>query len=554
MPRQLSLLAASLVALLTFGAPLAAAQEQTVCTITVNSPNEKEAFRAHLPKAKYRFVELVERGRPDWLASACRASVSCDVLIISAHFDGGDTFFSDRMDARESLTVTELERVSCSGSCPSLFSRLKEVYVFGCNTLNPEPQSGASAEIVRSLVREGHSPQEAQRELHALKAAHGESSRDRMRQIFNDVPVIYGFSASAPMGPIGGATLERFFRADGARDVGQGRASSRLLGYFSPFGMAVAQGITAQDPGIQSRVDMCQFADERLTTATKLSFVHELLQQHVGEARLQLDRIQRLTATLDETTRREPAVAAVLKDIARDEDARERFLDYARQADQPAAQVRMLNVARDVGWLSEEERHDELSAMLREVQARMPLGVPEVNFVCTLNEDRQLDGAINRRIAPASLADDAAHAAVRACLGSAEDRARTLQGLLSTDEAHVRIAQAYVRYRPITDPMELRRFAQGIAGMPPGNAQVGALEALARHYVSDREVLEALTRLYAQTSSWAVQSAIAGILIRSDRGAIASTDLLRTVQERRLPAPAGQHEMIDALIHLLQAS
>ena len=67
------------------------------------------------------------------------------------------------------MTVTELERVSCSDSCPTLFSRLKEVYLFGCNTLNPEPQSGASAEIVRSLVREGHSIKEAKRQLDSLE-------------------------------------------------------------------------------------------------------------------------------------------------------------------------------------------------------------------------------------------------------------------------------------------------------------------------------------------------------------------------------------------------
>jgi hypothetical protein len=42
-----------------------------VCTITVNSPDEKETFRRHLPPGDYRFVELVERGRTDWLASAC---------------------------------------------------------------------------------------------------------------------------------------------------------------------------------------------------------------------------------------------------------------------------------------------------------------------------------------------------------------------------------------------------------------------------------------------------------------------------------------------------
>ena len=87
------------------------------------------------------------------------------MLVISGHYDGGNEFFSDQLEAREFLPVDELERVSCSDSCPGLFSHLKEVYLFGCNTLNPEPQSSASAEIVRSLVREGHSPKEAERQL-----------------------------------------------------------------------------------------------------------------------------------------------------------------------------------------------------------------------------------------------------------------------------------------------------------------------------------------------------------------------------------------------------
>jgi hypothetical protein len=35
---------------------------------------------------------------------------------------------------------------------------LKEVYLFGCNTLNAEAMRSASAEIARSLVRSGQSP------------------------------------------------------------------------------------------------------------------------------------------------------------------------------------------------------------------------------------------------------------------------------------------------------------------------------------------------------------------------------------------------------------
>jgi hypothetical protein len=534
-------------------APFAAAQKQTVCTITVNSADEKEAFRRYLPEAKYQFVELVESGRPDWLASACHASVACDMLIISAHYDGANEFFSDRLESRDGLTVAELERVSCSDSCPSLFSRLKEVYLFGCNTLNPEPQSGASAEVVRSLVREGHSPKEAKRQLQSLNAAYGESSRDRMRQIFNDVPVIYGFPSTAPVGPVAGATLNRYFRATGDGDVAQSRPSHRLLGAFSPFGLAVTQGVTDDELHAQSRADMCRFADERLSTATKLAFVHELLQRHVGEARLQLDRIQRLTTTLDDSMRQIPAVAQELEDIARDTSARERFLDYARGAEQPPVRVRLVNLAHDVGWLTAEERREELAQMLRELQARTTVGVAEVNLACNLNEERVLDGAFSWRVAPGSLADDASHAAVRSCLGSAEDRARTLQGLLSANEADVQIAQAYLRHRPITDAAELRRVAAAITRMEPSDAQVRALEVLARHYVADRDVLDMLIGLFSQTPSFEVQSAIAGILIRADRRSIASPQLLRTLVEMRRKAPPGGDDMIDALIGRLQS-
>ena len=538
-------------AALPLSTPFAAAEVQTVCTITVNSADEKEAFRRYLPAAKYKFVELVERDRPDWLASACQAGVSCDVLIISGHYDGGNEFFSDRLETREFLPVDELERVSCSDSCPGLFSKLKEVHLFGCNTLNPDPQSSASAEVVRSLVREGRSPKEAKRQLQSLNAAHGESSRDRMRQVFKDVPVIYGFSSVAPLGPIAASPLSRYFRASGASEIGSGHPSGRLLGYFAPCAMAATQGMTDKDPHADARRDMCQFADERLSEATKLAFVHQLLQRHMGEARLYLDRIQRFTSALDEPTRQTPAVAQALNDIARDVAARARVLGLARAAEQPEVRVRLVNLARDLGWLSEDERWDELALMLGELQARTTVGVAEVGLACNLNQARDLDGAFNRRVSPGSAADDVAHAAVRACLGSSEGHARTLQGLVSPNEADVQIAQAYLRHRPITDADELRRVAAGIVGMSPSDAQVRALEALGRHYLSDREILDMLTRLFAGTSSGSVQAAIAGILIRADRRSIASTQLLHTLVENRRRSPASDN-MIDALIRRLQ--
>src|SRR5512139_1467755 len=217
----------------------AIAAPRTVCTITVNSPDEKETLRRRLPEGDYRFVELVEHGRPDWLAAACRSGVRCDALVISGHFDGGTEFYTDRLEQRESLPVDEMRRAACSETCPGVFSQVREVYLFGCNTLNADGLTGAAGEVARGLVRAGAAPADAERIARALNDRHRESNRDRMRQIFKDVPVIYGFSSKAPLGPSAAAALERWLQASPSREIGSGRADAKLLGLFAPASMTV---------------------------------------------------------------------------------------------------------------------------------------------------------------------------------------------------------------------------------------------------------------------------------------------------------------------------
>jgi hypothetical protein len=526
------------------------ADKQTVCTITVNSADEKESFRRHLSADKYQFVELVERDRPDWLESACRTGIRCDVLVISGHYDGGNEFFSDRLEAREFLPVAEMERVSCSDSCPGLFSKLKEVYLFGCNTLNPDAQRSASAEVVRSLVREGKSPGEAARIASALNARHGESSRDRMRQVFKDVPVIYGFSSVAPLGPTAAATLNRYFQTTGNGEIGSGRASSRMLAQFAPHAMAVTRGITNADPHAGTRRDVCQFADDRLSNAQKLGFVHSLLRRQTAEARMFLDRLERHAATLDDAARQPPDVAAALAAIAADGEARDRFLEFARDADAPAVRARMFSLAGSFGWLSADERRAEVVRMMGDLLSRNAVGAAEVDLACTLNKDGDLDVA-SQRLPPPAADDGVAQAAVRACLGSAEGHARTLEGLVSSTEADVRVAQTYLRHHPIDDVDELREITERVAQMNGAAAQVRALEALGRHRMSDPQSLESLARLYRVAQTWNVQTAIAGILIRADYSSLKHPEFVRTLQEHRRKSPHGD-DMIDALIRRLQ--
>src|SRR5438046_1189636 len=76
-----------------------------------------------------------------------------------------------------------------------------------------------AAELGRRRVRSGHAQADAQRLSRALAVRHGESSRDRMRQVFKDVPAIYGFSGVAPLGPTAGSLLHRYFQTSGTGDI-----------------------------------------------------------------------------------------------------------------------------------------------------------------------------------------------------------------------------------------------------------------------------------------------------------------------------------------------
>jgi hypothetical protein len=529
------------------------ADKKTVCTITVNSSDEKDIFRRNLSRDEFQFVELVESGRPDWLESACRKGVRCDVLLISGHFDGGTEFYSDRLDAREYLPVGEMERVSCSDSCPGLFSQLKEVYLFGCNTLNVEAMRSASAEIARSLVRSGHSQSDAERLSRVLNERHGESNRDRMRQIFKDVPVIYGFSSKAPLGRTAGPMLDRYFKSGSGGEIGSGRASPKLLGLFAPSSMARATGLSDSDPNAGFRRDVCHFSDDRLSAAQKLGFVHELMGREMAEVRMFLDHIEKYSASLSEAERRAPAVSGALDEIARDEVARTRYLEFARDADLPAVRARMVELARSLGWLSAADQRAELMRMIGDRLAGSAVSSAEVDLVCALNKDHQLDQELNRLQVPPAQADKVAHAAVLACLGSVEAHARVLRALSSSDDQEVQIAQIYLHHRPIADATELRDVAAAIARMNGSDAQVRALDTLAHYRFSDRESLEELTRLFPLAKSVNVQRAIAGILIRSDYQAIAKAELVQTLSEHRLKSPDGE-DSIDVLLRRLRAS
>jgi hypothetical protein len=553
---------AAFVAALIALVPLAAhaAPKKTVCTITVNSSDEKEAFRRHLSKDEFQFVELVERGRPDWLESARRSGIRCDILVISGHYDGGDyaggnEFFSEHVDAHEYLPVEEMERVACNASGDGLFSHLQAVYLFGCNTLNPEALRSSPAEIAHNLQLTGHAPGEAERMARAWSARFADSSRDRMRHIFRNVPAIYGFSSVAPLGPVAATHLDRYFRSGGTQEVASGRASPRILDYFPGRSLTLTRGSTDADPDAAFRRDVCRFVDDGSSTAAKIGFVHALLERDMAEVRLFLDRLERFTVSLKPEEAQKPDVASVLATLATDAAARDRFLAFERASDQPSLRVRMMTVAERLGWLPGVANQAELMRLVGDLYARPVVTSADVDLVCTLNEEEQgrLGALLGALRTPPEGSADIGRAAIVACLGGGEARARVMEALTSPRDADVQIAQVYLRHRPIVDVNTLRDVAMEIGQMADAGAQVLALDTLAHHRLSDPSTLQELARLFPVAKSLGVQRAIAGILLRADHAALDGPDLARTLREHRLKSPNGR-DLIDVLITRLQAS
>lgn len=70
-------------------------KKPTVCTVTLNSTDEREIFRKSLPN--FNHIELADvsdqvinksnRGGR-WLENACNKGVKCDILVVSGHFAG----------------------------------------------------------------------------------------------------------------------------------------------------------------------------------------------------------------------------------------------------------------------------------------------------------------------------------------------------------------------------------------------------------------------------------------------------------------------------------
>jgi hypothetical protein len=310
--------------------------------------------------------------------------------------------------------------------------------------------------------------------------------------------------------------------------------------------MVSTSGVREGEAAWAWRAQSCRYADERNSLAAKVALMHEALAADGADVRMSFDRAEKFFAALPPAP--DAGAAAELARLAADQGTRGRYLALTRETADPALRVRMVGLARTVGWLDASGQRAELAAAIADVMASRAMGFGEVDLVCGLNEDRALDTEL-AFFSVARIPRGIAQEAARACLGSDDARREVLRALASRDERDVQLAQAYLRHRPIVDESELRRVALGVAKMPASAGQVRALETIARQHVADTETFEALGALYARTRSLDVQRAVAEIFLRSDRAAMPAS-VKQTLRKSRLAPDA----LIDQLLTVLAAA
>ena len=294
MSRASSFIAAAFAACI--GCSIAATAQpapQTVCTITVNSSDEKEAFRRHLPADRYR-VRRARRARSARLArigarrrAFAAMSWSSRVTTTAVTTPGGNEFFSEHVDAREFLPVDEMERVACSEPDDGLFSQLKEVYLFGCNTLNPQPLRSDPAEIARIAgavgSRSGRSRAACARAgapamPTAVAIGCGTSSGTCRRSM--------AFRPSRRSARWRRRISDRYFQAGGARDVATGRAGAKVLAYFPGRSLTLTRGMADGDADAGFRRSSVSSSTTGCPPLQKVEALHRLLSRDMAEVRI----------------------------------------------------------------------------------------------------------------------------------------------------------------------------------------------------------------------------------------------------------------------------
>ncbi len=392
------------------------ASERTVCTLTLNSTQERETFKKSLIPQGFKFVELLDLGEKGealneddnaWFDRACKARVQCDVLVISGHF-ASDFFGTDTF---KKLSLDKLEEQSCNKTCNGILKSPKEIFLFGCNTLATKGSDPRSyEETIQAMLHAGMSRSDAERSWQLRNGPLGSSVRERMQRVFSGVPHIYGFDASSPAGNTVQQHLQKYFKSipnyekhlhesEVAEIVEQIQKANKKLSQFSNpaiqeafatmnFVQCSSAGTDPEDEKIKRKI--CTFYNPNLSAAAKLNFAKQLLNGPDFERYL-----PSVASFMGRTDLSGPAEQEAIRKIRSDSQIQKRVDQIIASLEPtPVIQVDYLKMQQRIGWLNE-EKFSKTVKVLKEPLLKNP-SKENSSLLCGVNEASGEETAIKR--------------------------------------------------------------------------------------------------------------------------------------------------------------
>lgn len=225
-------------------APPGQAAPKRICTMTLNSVEEREVFKSLYGSKDVEITELVPENKdPSWLAQACKSGIECDVLLVSGHFGG--VFFGEGVST--TLDLKELERLSCENSCPGILSKPKDVFLMGCNTLATKvPDKRSIEEYVEVLIKNGFPRDLAERVAFSRYSEYGMSISQIFSSAFQNVERLHGFASTSPLGKYSGPLMRQALKGTNAATLfSQGPDLNKFKQTFAGVGYRIVN--PAQD-------------------------------------------------------------------------------------------------------------------------------------------------------------------------------------------------------------------------------------------------------------------------------------------------------------------
>lgn len=362
-----------------------AVAEKTVCSITLNSSDEIEAMKMSLPAQDFKFVELVQKNRFDWFKQACQSKVQCDVLVISGHFAG--TFFGE---TGAYLKLKDLEESSCDPGCSGIYKNVKEVYLFGCNTLaGKEKDHRTPEQYLQVLLNDGFNMAHAQQAVAYRYSPIGATFSNRMAHVFSKTPRIYGFYSTSPLGKYTGPKVKSYFSkrlasnqyATEIENLSTDR-NQELMSLFKGTSLTQVAGSQISDSGLtpvcylsdfnksSGRIQKLQWINNSFNRSSSLdliNYVAQFLKNEESRRRWDNDEKQ-----IIEQIAQNQALKTQLFDIVNSQ------LNWLKQS-----VLEILEFSKVIGWISEGEYDSKVIELLELYKSNF--GSSETDFACAIN-------------------------------------------------------------------------------------------------------------------------------------------------------------------------